>query len=76
MRMCHIIRTCHAISTDVSHFQYGGECAVLTCHIISTVEGVQYGSVTSSVGTARGGGGGSWWLHLSGESDILETTSL
>ena len=53
-------------SADLSHHQHGGGCAVRTCHIINTVEGicavrishiintdegVQYGSVTSSVRT-------------------------
>ena len=48
---------CHTISAEEAHRQYGGGCAVRwmvavrTCHIISTVKGVQYGLVTLSVWT-------------------------
>ena len=47
------VPACHTISTDVSHLQYGGGCVVRACHIISSVEGVQYESITTSVRTGE-----------------------
>ena len=56
--------------------------SVWRMHIISLMEGRQYGPVTSSVqrGCAvhdcQRCSGGSWGLYLSGENDILQTILL
>ena len=46
--MCHTIRR-HIIRT-VKDVQYGGRCAVQTCHTISMVESVQYMTAKTAQG--------------------------
>ena len=48
----YAVQTCLIISTDVLHLQYGRECEVQTCHVISTGEAVQYRNTKTAQGVA------------------------